>query len=224
MGIETYTGDVYRLILALDTRVVVAVDNHYQQFEDAQARVADTVCRYARNGRVRAIALQRGRHNGRSSSHRRMLPNTTPETTGYTWTIEKQWGPEVILRILTQNKIELPATETPRLNGNSIKKRTNGVSRTPKPISTETTTTAPRSPISPSRHKSMRWQVFASIAAVIFAMIALILFQTGGHPDRLFSAIMGCGTSVKNELPFDARTSFDTPPRQQPPNETRSDQ
>ena len=223
MGIETHSGNVYRLILALDVRVVVAVDNHYRQFEDAQAQVAETVCRYSRSGRVRAIALQRG-HRDKLSAHRITLPDAKPGTNGYTWTIEKQWGPEVIVRILTQNGIELPTTEGPRLNGNSIKNRSNGVSHTASPTSPENAPAPPRPTATPSRHKNMRWQVFASIAAVIFAMIALILFQTEGHPDRLFSAIMGCGTSVKNELPFDARTSFETPPQQQSPNEIQAAQ
>ena len=224
MGIETHAGDVYRLILALDVRVVVAVDNHYRQFEEAQAQVAETVCRYARTGRVRAVALQRGHRNGRSS-HPGLLPETTDQTNGYTWTIEKQWGPEVIIRILTQNGIELPTTEAPRLNGNSTNNKSNGASRPPAPNATEAAPSAPHSTsAAPSRHKNMRWQVCASIIAVICAMIGLILFQTDGHPGRFFSAIMGCGTSVKNELPFDARTSFDSSTQTQNTHDTPSNQ
>lgn len=199
MGIETTSGDVYRLIVALDVRVVVAVGYYFNRFEQAQSQVASIVCRYAHTGRVRAIALQRGRPSAAPLQSGNGSPQRLPRhDNGYNWTIEKHWGAEVIRRILVQNGIKPQlAAPMPRLTAGTPPRPT---VRRPKPRR------------GGEQHKSVRRHVTATVAVIILAMITLLLFQTGGHPHRLLSAITDTQPSVKDELPFDARTSF-TPKR-----------
>jgi hypothetical protein len=205
MGIETQPGDVYRLIVVLGTHVVEADDSRSDRFERTQARVAEAVCRYARSGPVHAVALQRGRRHtppspGRSGS----TAAVNLDDREYDWAIEKRWGADVIRRILVQDEIEPPTTvSAQRADGKPAPRPTprpgnTGRARRPRPI---------------NKHKSMRWHLTATVAVVILAVIALILFQTGGHPLRLLSAVTAAKPSVKDELPFDARTSFTPQPR-----------
>jgi hypothetical protein len=208
MGIETPSGDVFRLIVALDVRIVVAVGCRFKRFEQAQTQVAEVVCRYARHGRVCAVALQRGRLNlAVAQESGNSLARPAFEDSDYNWTIEKRWGTEVIRRILRQHGIEPPrATVRPRLTSIKTARRPPAGKRAAK---------VAKAPRLTGRHKNTRWQVGACLAVIIVAMVALVFFQTGGHPSRLLSAITGVCPTVKDELPFDARTSFAPAPQPQ---------
>lgn len=200
MGIGTQPGDVYRLIVVLDARVVEAGDCRFGRFEQAQARVAETVCHYARNECVRAVALQRGRlsrpvdRGGNGRSVRVMLPDDD-----YDWAIEKHWGAGVIRRILRQRGIEPLAP--PRVAAPSEKTAA-------RPASPRTGFSPPTEPHAVGKHRRTRWPLTAALAVIVVALVALILVQTGGHPVRALSAMMDTRPTVKEELPFDARTSF----------------
>ncbi len=206
MGIETQPGDVYRLIVAFEARVVEGADCRYRHFEQAQARVAETVCRYARAERVRAVAVQRGRPNqpidrgGNGSPASAVLDDSD-----YDWKIEKRWGTEVIQRILLQNGVAPPATIEPFPTDEAV--------GPPAATGRATDSTRVELPRPAGKHKSTRWPVTAAIAIVVLAIIAMALFQVGGHPSRLLSAITGAKLAVKDELPFDARTSFALEPQ-----------
>lgn len=205
MGIETQPGDVYRLIVALDGRVLVAADGRFARFEQAQTRVAETICRYAQTERVRAVVLQRGRPNVPvRRGHNGYPTRPTVADSDYDWTIEKHWDTSVIRRILLQNGIEPPATTTsPQADADTA----------PAPPAQPASPRRSSRPRPGGRHKSTRWHVTLTVVIVILAMIALILVQTGGHPARFLSAFMSDKPTVKNELPFDARTSFAPEPR-----------
>ena len=205
MGIETQPGDVYRLIVVLGARVVEADDSRSERFEQTQARVAEAVCRYTRSERVHAVALQRGRLNTPHSPDRNGSAAPVRLDDGeYNWAIEKRWGTDVIRRILVQDGIEPPAAvSAQRADGNLA----------PRPTARPASPGRAQRPHLINKHKSMRWHVTATVAVVILAVVALILFQTGGHPSRLLSAITVAKPTVKDELPFDARTSFTSEPR-----------
>jgi hypothetical protein len=209
MGIRTQPGDVYRLIVVLETHVVEPGDRRFKRFEQAQARVAEMVCRYAQREHIRAVALQRGRliasldRDGDGSSARAAL-----EDGDYKWTIEKRWGTSVIRRILLQNGIEPLASASPP--------RANTVVAPPLAARFARPRRADR-PRSTAKHKSTRWHVTATVMIVILAMVVLLLVETGGHPSRFLSAITGDGANVKDELPFDARTSFAPTPHRESP-------
>ena len=200
MGIETQAGDIYRLIVALEGRVVEVTDHRFKCFEQAQARVAEAVCRYAQTARVRAVVLQRGRPNTPVNRGGNGSPTRVPLGDGdFDWTVEKRWGTDVIRRILLQNGLEAPAAASlPRADGSAVPRTT--------VRSVSPGRTVPARPI--GKHRSTRWHLTATVAVVILVMVVLILVQTGGHPSRLLSAITGAKPTVKNELPFDARTSF----------------
>ncbi len=208
MGIETQPGDVYRLIVALEARVIEGADCRYRRFEQAQARVAETVCRYARTERVRAIAVQRGRPNAPIDREGNGSPaRVTLDDSDYSWTIEKRWGTDVIQRILPQSGVEPPAVVDPLSTDGDVG---------PPPATARAADPARADlPRPAGKHKSTRWPVTTAIAVVILAIIALALVQTGGHPSRLLSAITGTQPAVKDELPFDARTSFAPEPQQE---------
>lgn len=234
MGIETQPGDVYRLIVALEERVVEGADRRYRCFEQAQARVAEAVCRHARTERVRAVAVQRGRptpptdRDGNGSPARGRLDDGD-----YSWTIEKRWGAEVIQRIMLQNGVAPAVAADPSPADENV-----GLPlAAPEPPSHAQTDPSPTDehvghpppalqPPSPVRaellrtagkHKSTRWPVATAIAVVIVAIIALALVHTGGHPSRLLSLITSTQPAVKDELPFDARTSFAPEVQQEQP-------
>ncbi|MBU0616699.1 MAG: hypothetical protein KKI02_03180 [Planctomycetes bacterium] len=208
MGIETQPGNVYRLIVTLDGHIVEAVGCRFKRFEQAQARVAETVCRYAETEHVRAVAVQRGRPNAPVDRGGNGSPaRVTLEDDDYTWTIEKRWGTDVIRRILLQNDIQpAPAADKPRLTANVRQRSPAG----------RAATARAGSPRPVSRHKSARGHLAATLAVIILATVALILFQTGGDPSRLLSAITGANPTIKDELPFDARTSFAPEPQPEP--------
>ena len=235
MGIEPSAGETYRLIVAIDRRMLVADPRRYSRFEDAQAEVARAVRRYNGLGPVSAVALQRGRPsrvarlcverlNDGDSSH-----GTPRNGDDYLWTIEKRWGRDVVARILAQGDVSTPTNGHPR-NGNSHPRNGNGHPRNgnghprngsvyprngqrSEPRQDGTTTRPPQpmavahrvQPVVP-RHK--RWQILTTLAVILLSMSVLVLIQTGGHPLRLLAAFRWPENVLKEELPFDFRTSF----------------
>lgn len=234
MGFEPRAGEIYRLIVAYDRRLLAADDQRllvaderrYARFEDAQAEVAKVVCRYGHLGPVRAVALQRGRpsrsskpnganggsEHGRNGGNRKVNGNGSQNAMGATpllslkgvdflWTIEKSWGRDVVARILTQNGISAPGcaaalTERqfpPRGNG-----RWRGHSRRSSPARSQRNIA----------HKNTRWPVLSTTIVILLSIVVLFLFQSGGHPLHLLGGLLRPQPMTKEELPFDARTSF----------------
>jgi len=192
MGTKSTSGETYRLILAMDRRVIIAGERGYSRFEEAQARVADTVCHYGRLGHVTAVALQQGRPSRASNGV--AAPPRELQAQDYIWTIEKCWDREVVQRILAQNQIEPPSL-APSRSRNGHAGRLREPSRQ-QPSSTR------------RMHKYTRWHATVTVAIIALTMAVLLFLQIGGNPARLLTTFSNPRDMVINELPFDARTSF----------------
>ena len=206
MGNETRLGETYRLIVAIDRRLLLADERRYSRFEDAQAEVAGTVRRYHSLGKISAVALQRGRPslvprcNGNGGIH-----STEDKCEDMLWTIEKRWGHDVVDRILSQNGFH-SAPERHRRNGDRHRPGGNGhgaghAQIRPRPEDTDPLPNA-------ERHKTTRWHVISALTVILLSMLAIVFIQTGGHPTRVIAALWHPQPTIKEELPFDARTSF----------------
>jgi len=188
MRLETRPGEVHRLVVKVGPRNVVYAARHFRRFEQAQARVADAVRSCARKGVVSTVTLQRGTPVPMSPTDTDH-PTTLKGNRGieYSWTIEKQWGLDVVRRIL--------------LNGNGS--CTHAPARRAKAL-------PGRPPIARTaiRHKPARWHLAATAEFVLLAIVTLLIVQTGGHPLALLASVRDPQPTVKRELPFNARTSF----------------
>lgn len=184
MNSDAGRGDAYRLLVSVEGRCAVAEESQYRRFDQAQSRVAHTVLRHARIGRIDSVILQRGRPLAdlmpRSAETESLAIDSRHE-----WIVEKRWGPEVVKRILEQNGIpHVAPKEASPASGLRARARRYA-----------------------SLHRNTRWHIAGTAALVALMILTILLAQTGGRLDGFFTPT---ASGMKTELPFDARMDFET--------------
>ncbi len=200
MGHEAPPGAIYRLLVTFEGPETVPDVFRFDRFEQAQGWVAPAVRRHAARGRIRAVALQRGTPISASGGDvRGPHPQAVP---AYDWTIEKQWGADVVERILAQ---QARARQLPTTMPETFSRPAAVPWHRPSGLE-------PGRGLSPvvRLHKDTRWHMIGTFALVVLAILTTLLYQTGGNPHLLLAATKVPVETVKVELPFDARAGFVT--------------
>ncbi len=99
-------GKRYRLVVTVGQRGAVWDTTTFHAYEHAQSQVAAVVSRYAPLGVIETVSLQHSNSNGAGMSASPVVgqPCDTP-----VWTTEREWGRDVVERILAQAALRRPA-------------------------------------------------------------------------------------------------------------------